>query len=156
MRLPDQPELPGGRLSDGRRAAGRLAELRQRLERLPSGHPSAPDHAGDHEADAEVTDSGELAAGGDATAGGEFEAGSELEATAGLEAEPDLEPGGDVEAGGGPTGERGTAEQAGRAGRAGGRLLPGLGQGPAGHREGYRPWFTDGEPGQPWFAGEAD
>jgi hypothetical protein len=130
MRWTDLPPDSGS--ADGRASAlhrGEWEELKRRLEGLPDGHPSRPDDA------AGTTTADELAD-DDSGPPGRPEAG-------------DLEDGGQAE----PqrrTRDRGTAD--------GGHARPGrLGDlGGHGQREPYRPWFTEGESPEPWFAGEPD
>jgi hypothetical protein len=137
--------------------AGRLAELRQRLERLPPGHPSAPDWAepdpGELAADpAELAaDQDELAADPDELAADPAElAADQAELAAGDDSGeyPRDKPAPDDRERVGP----------GRPWASGG--LPGewqsLGRqfGRAGPGAPYRPWFTDADWARPWFTGE--
>jgi hypothetical protein len=128
MRWTDVPPDPGP--ADGRASAlprGEWEELRRRLERLPEGHPSRPDDAAGTAAIEEQADeSGDLPGPPEPVAPGDGE-----------DAEPHRRARG-----------RGAADS--------GHARPGgLGDlGGRGEREPYRPWFTDGEPPDPWFAGE--
>jgi hypothetical protein len=133
MRWIDLP--PDGGQADGRDSAdhrrAQWAELRQRLERLPPGHPSSPDQderdRGQDERDT-GREAGDLA---DPAAAREPESrvGSDPEAARGMPADGDR----------------------GRVRGQGGRHDQSL----TGRRDPYRPWFTDGEPFQPWFADES-
>ena len=150
MRVPD---LPGGHGPADQPPArpgprqDRLAELRQRLERLPPGHPSAPDRRFE---DGYRTP-GDPAYG--STAVGDIEP-DDVEGAAGpgpsRPAEPD-------QPGGRPAGERDAADRSGRTrGDAGYRArLPSAGDlGLHGRRDPYRPWFAGADWTQPWFTGE--
>jgi hypothetical protein len=128
MRWTDVPGEGGGQ-ADGRDSAehrrAQWAELRQRLERLPPGHPSSPEQD-------ERDSAGQADGLPEPAAAGE----PEHRTGRGAEAEPDRRADGDL----GPAGER----------SGGGRQDQGL----VGRHDPYRPWFTDGEPAQPWFADE--
>jgi hypothetical protein len=119
-------------------APGRLAELRQRLERLPPGHPSSPERDRGHEARDRA---GELEGTADPDAGGDLKAGNDLEADGDLDGEEERDRPGRAGEEGGPAGD--------------GQLASGLDLSQIREHEPYRPWFTDGGPAQPWFAGES-
>jgi hypothetical protein len=116
---------------------GEWEDLKQRLERLPAGHPSSLDHA--DTADKDWADDGRA---GDARAG---------DGRAG-----------DGRAGDGRAGEVGD-QRAGRSGRTGpdrsarlsGGHEAGWAPGP-GRPEPYRPWFASGDSPEPWFYGDPD
>jgi hypothetical protein len=117
---PDRDPADGGSVL----SRGEWDDLRERLERLPPGHPSRPDEpesAGDDAADQDAPD-------GDRTG-----------ARRGVQ---DGKTGNGRAAGAarGPEARRGY--DAGRAVPAGGRSEP------------YRPWFAAGESPAPWFAAD--
>jgi hypothetical protein len=135
MRWTDLPPDPGP--ADGRASAlhrGEWEELKRRLEGLPDGHPSRPDDA------AETTAAEDLA---------DDEGGPP-----GRPEADDLKDG-DPEDGGQAEPQRRTRD---RGAADGGHVRPGrLGDlGGHGQREPYRPWFTEGESPEPWFADKPD
>ena len=113
---------------------GDWEDLRQRLERLPAGHPSSP--RGDDGMDGDWVD-GERA----------DEAGSSPEPAEVQDRE--VGRGEDRDAGEHDAG-RGT-RAAGRGGPDGRAGRGGHDAGAGGQREPYRPWFTSGESPEPWF-----
>jgi hypothetical protein len=130
MRWTDLP--PDSGPADGRASAlprGEWEELRRRLERLPDGHPSRPDDVAGTTAAEELADD----------EGGPPGRPEPVDPGDGGQAEPQR-----------LTRDRGAAD--------GGHARPGgLGDlGGRGEREPYRPWFTEGEPPEPWFAAEPD
>jgi hypothetical protein len=130
MRWTDLPAEggPGDAGASGLRR-GEWEALRQRLERLPEGHPSSPD---DEELDDE-----ELDADPEARSAGQADADDN-------DRDRPADP------------ERGQAGSRPRRGAAGSRAGEGDRHGtvPATGREPYRPWFTTGESPEPWFAGD--
>jgi hypothetical protein len=125
--LPPDRDAADGRVSGLTR--GQWQELRERLERLPPGHPSRP---------------------GDAGLPDEARSAGEDAADQGLPDEDD------------PAGARGVQDDDPVRGRAPGeRAEPGRRRAPdaaraaaGGAHEPYRPWFTTGEPPEPWFAAD--
>jgi hypothetical protein len=151
MRPPDWASERGDSAERGPADRARWArdDLRQRLDRLPDGHPSAPEYE-------ELPGSGEPGSGQPAEYG-ELE-NAELENAEPENAELDNgeldngeldngEPaeGGDEGGGGRPAGRR--------AGDAGARTAAGTG-GLASSQQPYRPWFTSGESPAPWFTAD--
>jgi hypothetical protein len=136
MRPPDWASERGD--SDERGAAGRARwardDLRQRLDRLPDGHPSSPEYE-------ELPGAGETGF-GQPPEYGELE-NAELEN--GEQDNGELAEGGDEGGDGRPAGRR--------AGDAGARPAVGTG-GLASRRQPYRPWFTSGESPEPWFTAD--
>ena len=119
---------------------GEWDDLRQRLERLPAGHPSSPDDEGDA-TDALADDA--LADAGRADAGRAEEGG----AGEGRAVEGDDHPA-----------ERDGRTGPDRRGRVDGPAAPGgyeagraLG---LDRREPYQPWFASGESPEPWFSAD--
>ena len=139
MRWTDLPADGGA--ADARASALQRAEwqqLRQRLERLPAGHPSSPDDDGP-EAQAPDDD------------GPEADVLDDDRGTAGLK------PAGADDRGRERPGDRGRGPGSGRPGRGDSPSRPGGDSQPlagAGPREPYRPWFASGEPAEPWFTAE--
>jgi hypothetical protein len=130
MRWTDLPPDPGS--ADGRASAlprGEWEQLKRRLEGLPDGHPSRPDDAAGTTAAEELADD----------EGGPPGRPEPADPEDGGQAEPQRR-----------TRDRGAIDaghaRPGRLGDLGGH----------GEREPYRPWFTEGESPEPWFAGEAD
>jgi hypothetical protein len=122
---PDQAGTPGSYADAAQR--GEWQDLRQRLERLPAGHPSSPD-AGRGAAD------------------------NEAEGWAG-ERQPDLHAAGEAASSSADrSGMRtGTGLRAGSGRPAGpGTHEAGRAPGPE-HGERYRPWFASGGSADPWF-----
>jgi hypothetical protein len=157
MRWTDLPPDPGP--ADGRASAlprGEWEELRRRLERLPDGHPSRPDSepdaiaaeelAAEDRADADRADTDPPDEGsglpGSADAGsadaGSADAGS-AGARDGKPADPQRRARGPADGNSGHGHPAGVGDLAGRS-----------------DREPYRPWFSGGEPPEPWFAAEPD
>jgi hypothetical protein len=129
MRWMDLPPDPGP--ADGRASAlprGEWEELRRRLERLPEGHPSRPDDA---RGAATAEDPGDE--------GGAPPGRPEPVDPGGKETDPERR-----------TRGRGAADGGHPRAAGPGNL------GAPGDREPYRPWFTEGEPPEPWFAAEPD
>lgn len=116
---------------------GEWEDLRQRLERLPAGHPSSPDDDGDAAeagADAARTEDGRV---GDPGADqGSTGQGRDEHADRDGRLGPDRRAGPDEH--GGP-----------------GRRYAGPTLGPE-QREPYRPWFSSGDWPDPWFAPDPD
>jgi hypothetical protein len=110
-------------------------QLRQRLERLPAGHPSAPDDDGPP---AEEPD----------------EDGSQGEALDGDPGSAEAADGHDRD--GGRPADPGRGERSARPARPHGSSRPGGGDtqaaGALGRAEPYRPWFASGDSAEPWFA----
>jgi hypothetical protein len=109
-------------------------DLRQRLERLPPGHPSRP---GD-EGGAEEYRADQIPADRDQAEGGGTGQSRAAE--------------------GGSPGRRGVKDDdPGRHGEPGAQPERGPGTGAVpGRREPYRPWFTEGGSPQPWFAADPE
>jgi hypothetical protein len=142
MRWTDLP--PDSVPADGRASAlsrGEWDELRRRLERLPDGHPSRPDgdpdgtavegFADEDLADKNLADE-DLAGEGSGRPG-------PIDPRDGKPVDPQR-------------GARGPASP-----DAGHAKPGGLGDlGGRGEREPYRPWFTEGESREPWFAIQPD
>ena len=125
-------DLPPDRASADRaeaaaRQRGEWQDLKQRLERLPAGHPSSPyDEAG-------ADESGGAEAGADEHRAREAGAGAD-------------------EAGGRRAG-RGGRDRGAAAERPAGSGGPDAG--PArGPRDPYQPWFAAGESPEPWFSAD--
>jgi hypothetical protein len=134
MRWTDLPRDSGP--ADGRASAlprGEWEELRRRLEQLPDGHPSRPDDEPDATAvedldlaDKDLADEGSGRPGPADPQGGK-PVDPQRRARCPEEANADhAKPGGLSDVGG------------------------------RGEREPYRPWFTEGESPEPWFAAEPD
>jgi hypothetical protein len=121
---------------------GEWEDLRQRLERLPAGHPSSPDdqdlayadRAEDGRADEDRAEEGRVGEGradeGRADEGGDRSAGR-----------------------GGRTGPEWRARPDGPAGPGGPEAGRALG---ADRREPYQPWFASGQSPEPWFSADPD
>jgi hypothetical protein len=130
MRWKDLPAdgAPGDAGASGLRR-GEWEALRQRLERLPEGHPSALD---DEEPEAEDQEADPAA-----------ESGGRSDADDSARQRPaDREPG-----------EAASQPRRGAAGASRARESDGRGAVAGARREPYRPWFASGEPAQPWFTG---
>jgi hypothetical protein len=160
MRLPDRPGERGALDERGGtgQARGAADELRQRLDRLAACHPSSPDYEAcppsspDHEETGcgTLAESGEMQTpenGDDQKREGEL-AGREGE-VAGREGEVAGRANGRAD-------RPGAGRPAGwRAGDAGRRPDGGAAGGLGGGRVPYRPWFTAGEPPDPWFTSDS-
>jgi hypothetical protein len=118
-------------------------QLRQRLERLPAGHPSSPDDDGPQ--DEGPDDDGPLAEGLDDDGPPDGARGT-AQAPEGHDRDQDRPD------------EPGRGEGSARPGRPAGPSRPGGGDirpaGAGGRGDQYRPWFASGEPGEPWFAAD--
>jgi hypothetical protein len=115
---------------------GEWDDLRQRLERLPAGHPSSPDSEGGADeawADAAVEDG---ARDGEAPAD---------------EARPDESAADERAEPGGQADRRERAGPGGRSGRGGHDAGSAAADG---RPEPYRPWFASGESPEPWFSAD--
>jgi hypothetical protein len=110
---------------------GEWDDLRQRLERLPAGHPSSPDDEARADADDEARD-------GQARA----DEARPDESAADERAEPD----------GRPDRREGTG-RGGRSGRGGHDAGSAAADG---QREPYQPWFASGESPEPWFSADPE
>jgi hypothetical protein len=122
--LPRDREFAGGRDDAPVLQRGEWEDLKQRLERLPAGHPSSLDY--EDRADEDRADEDRAA-----------------------DARADEEP---ADVGGDKSGGRG--RQTGPDRRASpGRHEAGSARGPE-RREPYRPWFASGESPEPWFSGD--
>jgi Amidohydrolase family len=132
----DKPEAPGGDDRDP------LADLRERLARMPAGHPSSPDYRPAQEP-ADGSDRGGEGDGlGGEESAGDGEAAGETAAGAEREPEGPHRPGA-------PRPEdtgRGRPDQPRPRGQGSGLPRPG---------EPYRPWFSSGDGPQPWFSPES-
>ena len=170
------PDLPARGLDDDSlsRPPGRLAQLRQRLEQLPPGHPSAlgwdswepagqadglaePDAAEESlsltSAELEQADRDASQAESADFEPGDLEPGDLRRADGQRDGQQDGQQGG--QQGGRWAGDRVAAGRAGRMdGWFGGQLAPGRGSGLIGPSARYRPWFTDADWTQPWFTGQ--
>jgi hypothetical protein len=148
MRWTDLP--PDSGPADGRASAlprGEWEELRRRLERLPEGHPSRPDNEPDATA-AEDDLAAEDVAGTDpdGTDLADEESGRPGSADAGAADTRDGKPADSQRGARGPAGADSGHGKPAALGDLGGR----------GAREPYRPWFSGGEPPEPWFVVEPD
>jgi hypothetical protein len=121
---------------------GEWDDLRQRLERLPAGHPSSPE--------------------GGARADGDNEAREDDEARADEaradeprpdEAKPDESAPDERPESEGRPDRRERPGPGGRSGRGGHDAGSAAADG---RREPYRPWFTSGESPEPWFSADPD
>ena len=116
---------------------GEWEDLRQRLERLPAGHPSSPDDQ--DRADADWAEDGRA---------------DEDRAEEGRVGEGWADEGGDRSAGGGGrSGPERRARWDGPAGPGGSEAGRVLG---ADRREPYQPWFASGQSPEPWFSADPD
>ena len=123
---PDRDPADGGVSALTR---GEWEDLKERLERLPAGHPSRPDGDGlPDEAGPAGGDAADQAGPDEAGPAGARSVGDEDRGRGRAPSER-TEPG------------RCPAHDAGRAAAGGAR-------------EPYRPWFTAGEPPEPWFAAD--
>ena len=142
MRRTDLP--PDSWPADGRASAlshGEWDELRRRLERLPDGHPSRPDGYPDATAVEGFAD--------------EDLADKNL-ADEDLADEGSGRPG-PIDPRDGKPVDRQCGARSPASPDAGHAKLGGLGDlGGRGGREPYRPWFTEGESPEPWFAIQPD
>jgi len=135
MRWTDLPPDRGPADGDGAAVSrGEWDDLRHRLERLPSRHPSRPrdgDEGEDQAPDGWTDDDGEVRA---EEAADEARAGER----------------------GSPAWRGVTDKEHGRPREPGGHRERDAGPPFPGRREPYRPWFTAGEPPEPWFAADPD
>lgn len=131
MRWTDLPAEggPGDAGASGLRR-GEWEALRQRLERLPEGHPSSPD---DEELDDEEQDADPAARSAGQT---------------------DADDRGRDRPAAPERGQAGSRPRPGAVGASRAGASDGPGTVPPAGREPYRPWFTSGESPQPWFAGD--
>ncbi len=145
----------------------RLTELRDRLERLPPGHPSSAGYplqpggfGAEDEADDGAGTEADDGAGPDAGAGPDPgtepdpETGHETGPGAGIEAQAEA-PGAQPDSGREPDGHADSRAAAGRRG-PGHQAAATAGRyaGPWGSLQPYQPWFSDACWASPWFTGE--
>lgn len=151
MRFPDSPDIgPSSEDSDGR-AARRdgTPGLTERLLRLPAGHPSGAD-ARPVPADSEPEDAvSHLPWPDDWVRHDRPDSGDAADADQG-EVKADDQGEVKADAGGQPEGGKPGVDwpAAGRSPGAGAEVWESRGP--------YRPWFTDGDVAEPWFAGDPD
>jgi hypothetical protein len=146
--LPGDPEPAGGRDRAVVRR-GEWEDLRRRLERLPAGHPSAPDDRDDAAADGADAGWAEDSRADEGRAGrGSADEAGEQPAERGGRAEPDrrARPEGSTRPEGQARPEGSTRPEGQEARRSAG----------LDRREPYRPWFTSGESPDPWFWADPD
>jgi hypothetical protein len=125
---------------------GEWDDLRRRLERLPPGHPSRPGDQDEVQAqDGRAGDEDEVQAQDDRA---DDEGEDQAEYGRPDQARPDER---------GSPARRGVMDNdAGRHREPGGHRERDAGPAIPGRREPYRPWFTAGEPPEPWFAEDPD
>ena len=150
---PDRGPADGGGAAASR---GEWDDLRRRLERLPPGHPSRPGDEGEIRAQDGLPGQSQADDEGEAQA----DDGRPDRSQADDEGEDQAE---DRQADQGRPGERASPawrgvrdDEAGRPREPGGHRERDAGPLLPGRREPYRPWFTEGEPPEPWFAAEPD
>ena len=135
---PDRDPVDGGASALSR---GEWDDLRQRLERLPPGHPSRPGDEGEGPAQDGRTDQSRA------------DDANEVQAEDGRADDEDGRADQARPGERGSPGWRGVMDSdAGRPRESGGHRERDAGPAIPGRREPYRPWFTAGESPEPWFA----
>jgi hypothetical protein len=162
----DNRRMSGDRPGPGAARRDPLGDLRERLARLPAGHPSSPDYRPAQERGGEgdrgeASDRGEAGVRGEA---GDLAGGAEglARGEEGLDGGEEGLARGDEAAGEAAADRERGADRAHRRGAArpegGGLNRPGqspprpLGSGLSQGREPYRPWFSPGDEPELWFS----